>query len=239
MVALARSANTERAFFLGMTAALFATVFVGFAPSFFLRPWFLPEIANTTATETLFYVHGGFFAAWFAFLIVQASLVSTRRVAVHRKVGWVGAALACAMLVLGTWGAIVAARRGFSGLDVPGKAFLAIPLFDMVLFALFVGFAIARRGQPQTHKRLMLLASISLVAAAIVRLPFELAKSPPAFFGFSDLFVVAMVAWDLATLRRVHPVTLWGGLLLIASQPFRLWLSGTDGWMRFATWLVG
>lgn len=235
----ARPVHAERAFFLGITAALLATVFVGFAPSFFLRPWFLPEVAATTPTETLFYVHGGFFAAWFALLIVQASLVTSRRVAVHRKVGWIGAALACAMLVLGTYGAIVAARRGFVGIDVPGRAFLAIPLVDMALFALFVGLAIARRTEPQTHKRLMLLASISLLAAAIVRWPFELVKAPPAFFGFTDLFVVAIVAWDLATLRRVHPVTLWGGLLLLASQPFRLWLSGTDGWMRFASWLVG
>ena len=239
MGAAARPARAERAFHLGITAALLAAVFIGFAPSFFLRPWFLPEIAATTPPETLFYVHGGFFAAWFGLLVLQAFLVSSGRIGVHRKVGWTGGALACAMVALGSYGAIVAARRGFVGIDAPGPAFLAIPLVDMVLFSLFVGLAIAKRGQPQAHKRLMLLASISLLAAAIVRWPFELAKSPPAFFGLTDLFIVAMVVWDLATQRRVHRVTLWGGLLLIASQPFRLWLSGTQGWLRFAGWLVG
>ena len=62
---------------------------------------------------------------------------------------------------------------------------------------------------------------------------------PPAYFGLTDLFVIALAVWDLRSRGRLHAVTLWGGLLLIASQPLRLVISGTDAWMSFARFAVG
>jgi hypothetical protein len=47
------------------------------------------------------------------------------------------------------------------------------------------------------------------------------------------------VGFDTIKNRRLHPAFLWGTLLIIASQPLRLMLSGTDIWLRFATMLVG
>jgi hypothetical protein len=86
----------------------------------------------------------------------------------------------------------------------------------------------------------MLLASINLMTAGIARWPFAImAGGPPVYFALTDLFVLALGAWDLATRRRLHPVTLWGGLALVLSQPLRLVLSGTDAWMAFARWAVG
>jgi hypothetical protein len=86
---------------------------------------------------------------------------------------------------------------------------------------------------------LMTLATISLMSAPIARLPFALLKAgPPAFFGLTDLFIVAILVYDLATRRRVHPATIWGGLLIMASQPLRLMISGTPAWMAFARWIT-
>jgi hypothetical protein len=50
--------------------------------------------------------------------------------------------------------------------------------------------------------------------------------------------VLARVVFDAIKHRRFHPVFLWGTLLIVALQPLRLLLAGTDTWMRFATWLV-
>jgi hypothetical protein len=61
---------------------------------------------------------------------------------------------------------------------------------------------------------------------------------PPAFFGLTDLFIVAMLVYDLATRRKVHPATIWGGLVVVASQPLRLMISGTPAWLAFAGWLT-
>ena len=114
-----------------------------------------------------------------------------------------------------------------------------IPLFDMVIFGTLAATALWLRRRPETHKRLMLLATISLLAAPIARLPFALLRAgPPAFFGLADLFVIAIVIYDLATRRRLERSTAWGASLIIVSQPFRLWLGGTAGWLAFADWLT-
>jgi hypothetical protein len=122
---------------------------------------------------------------------------------------------------------------------VPPLVFLAIPLFDMVLFAILVGSALYFRHRLESHKRLMTLGMIALLPAPIARLPFELLKAgPPAFFGLADLFIVAMLAHDLITRKRIHPTTIWGGLLIVASQPLRLMIAGTPAWLAFAHWIT-
>jgi len=231
-------ASAERRFFTGIALAILATVIVGFARSFFLRPLF-PDWPSPS--ETIFYVHGAVFTAWIVLLVVQATLVAGRRTEMHRKIGPFSAVLAIAMVVLGVVGALVAAHRvtGFTEVPVPPLQFLAIPIFDMVLFAAFVWLAIAQRTNPQTHKRWMLLATVNLVTAAVARWPGVLALGPFAFFGLTDLSVVALAIWDFRTRGRLHPVTLWGGLLIIVSQPLRLVVSSTQGWLAFARWATG
>jgi hypothetical protein len=61
---------------------------------------------------------------------------------------------------------------------------------------------------------------------------------PLAFFGLTDLFIVVCLVYDLAVRGRIHPAFIWGGLLIVLSQPLRLLLAGTDGWLAFATWLT-
>ena len=145
------------------------------------------------------------------------------------------------MVVLGTVAALTAAQRatGFVGIPVPPLQFLAVPLFDMALFATFTALAIARRRDAQSHKRLMLLATVNLVTAAIARWPMIGALGPPAYFGLTDLFVIALAVWDFRTRGRLHPVTLWGGLLILISQPLRLIVSGTAAWLAFAKFATG
>jgi hypothetical protein len=237
--AMARSrASAEHLFFTGMAFAILGAVFLGFSRSFFLRPLFAPS----GAPERFFYLHGAIFAAWFVLLAVQSSLVGLRKTRLHRRLGWIGAVLLLAMVVTGVEGALIAARRpgGFVDIPVPPLRFLAIPMTEMVLFPLLIGAAIALRRDPQSHKRLMLIGSISIITAAVARWPFAIMQAgPPAFLGITDLFLVPIIAWDLYTRRRLHPATLWAGLALLVSQPLRLWLSGTDAWMAFARWATG
>jgi hypothetical protein len=77
------------------------------------------------------------------------------------------------------------------------------------------------------------------LAAAIARLPFAIMQAgPPAFFGLTDLFIVACLLYDLVTLKRIHRATALGGLLIVVSQPLRLIVGGTHAWLAFATWLT-
>jgi hypothetical protein len=61
---------------------------------------------------------------------------------------------------------------------------------------------------------------------------------PLAFFGLTNMFIVAGVIYDYATRGRVHRAYIYGGLLIVVSQPLRLIIAGTDTWMRFAQFLT-
>lgn len=226
--------TSDRRFFLAMAIAIALVVFAGFAPTYYLRGYYLAE-----PLPPVFAVHGAVFSAWVVLFVVQAALVSARRTDIHRKLGVLAAVLAPLMLVVGFQAAVAAARRGFSTPGLPPPlVFLAVPMFDLVVFAALVGAALWFRRNPAMHKRLMLLAMLAVVTAAIARLPGVLPYGPPAFFGLTDLFLLAGIAWDKWTRGRVHPAYIWGGLFLVLSQPLRLVVSGTDAWLRIATWLT-
>jgi hypothetical protein len=231
----------ERRFYAGMAWGILAVVFLGFARTYYLRPLF-PDLHSRTAQEVFFYaVHGALFTAWVVLLAVQPPLIAGRRLDLHRRLGWIGAVLAAAMVVTGVAGALIAARRptGFSGAPLPTSQFLIIPLVDMLLFGTFVALAILWRRDPQAHKRLMLAASINLTTAALARIPLSVFRSPIAFSLATDLWFVPMIVWDLVTRRRLHPVTLWTAVVTLVSHPLRIAVSGTEAWARFAAWLIG
>ena len=228
----------EHRFYLVTTLAMLLVVAVGFSRSFFLRPLFP---GWPSPSEPFFYVHGLLFAAWCVLLAGQAALVSARRTPLHSTLGRYGAGLAAAMVATGTYAALLAANRptGFTGIPVPPLQFLAVPAFDIVLFSVFVALAIAKRRDAQAHKRLMLLATVNLLAAAFARWPLVYTMGNPfIYFGLADLFIVVMAVRDMRTRGRLHPVLLWGGLAIIVSQPLRLAVSGTPAWLAFASWAV-
>jgi hypothetical protein len=234
--------QAERVFYLGMAIAIAAALLLGFARSLFLRPWFPEYVQQHAPTEAWFYVHGACFVLWVALLATQAGLVTAGNVALHRRLGTVGFVLVPTMVFFGTVGGLIAARRptGFFDVPLPPLVFLAKPVLDMVWFATLTGLALAWRRVPQSHKRLMLLATIVLLEAVIVRWPFPfIATDPDIAFAMKALFIVPLVVWDYRSQGRLHPVTLWGGLFVIVEQPAFWLISGTDAWLAFARWATG
>jgi hypothetical protein len=238
--------STERGVYLGLAIAITAAVVLGFARTFFFRPWY-PEWAHAHgAPETIFYVHGVAFAAWFLLLLAQTSLVTAGRVDVHRRLGLVGAALAVIMVILGTVGSLIAAARpsGFIDIPMPPLQFLVVPFSLIVLFAVFVSLAIVNRRHPQSHKRYMILGCIALLEGGVGRWPFGFMNSPSPIPGLGmielcvDLFLVPMIVWDVVSRGRPHPVTVWGGAALVLNQLLRLKLAATGAWLAFAGWAV-
>jgi hypothetical protein len=234
--------QTERYFYLGMGATIAASVLLGFARSVFLRPWFKDFAVAHTPPEPIFYVHGAFFLLWIALFMTQASLLSAGNVTRHRQLGTVSFALIPLMVVLGVIGSLIAARRptGFFDVPVPPLQFLLKPILDMVWFAILAGLAVARRHDAQSHKRLMLLATIVLLEAVIVRWPFAFVTSgPDVSFWLKTLFIIPLVVWDIVSRGHLHPVTLWGGLFVISAGPLFNLLYETEAWLAIATWSVG
>ena len=86
----------------------------------------------------------------------------------------------------------------------------------------------------------MLLATAAIIDAAVARIPLAIIQQAalPMTFLVSDLFVLAVALYDLATKRRVHPATIWSGVIIIGSQALRMWIGGTQIWHDFAASLL-
>ena len=220
-------------FYTGLPIAMALTVFVGFAPTYYMKTAF-----GTPALAPLYHVHGFLFTCWMLLLIAQPALVATGRTALHRRVGVVGGLLAAGMVVAALAVSIDLGRRGASPPGVPPLVFLVVPLTTVVVFPMLIGAALLWRNRPQIHKRLMLIGSMELITAGFGRWPVVGPLGPMAYFAATDLFVLALLVHDRATTGRFHRATLWGGLFLIASQPLRLMIGGTDTWQAFARWLI-
>jgi hypothetical protein len=150
-----------------------------------------------------------------------------------------GAVLAGAMVVVGTAIAMVSLRYNFAHGNLGALSFFAIPIGDMVVFPLLVTAALMWRRQTEVHKRLMLLATVSVLDAAVARWPLAImANGPVAFFALTDLYIVAGVVFDMASRKRVHHAYLWGGLLIVGSQIVRLAVWHTAWWIAFARMLA-
>lgn len=226
----------ERRFFSGMAIALLITVLVGFSRTYYLNGAFGEPFVLTP----LLHWHGIAFSAWMLLLVAQTSLIAAARVDLHRRLGIAGVALAALLVILGSAVAITRTSDGtIADHGAPPLVFLAVPLFGMLVFCVLVAAAVYWRRQAAFHKRLMLLATLELVTAALARVPGIDALGPPGFFAATDLFVLAIAAYDLITSKRIHPATLWGGLFLIVSQPLRLVIGGSSAWLAFAGWLTG
>lgn len=230
----------DRLFYGGISVAAALITFSGFAPTYYLR--LLDGGPRATISggpfTTLVQVHGALFTMWVLLFITQTALISSRRVAVHRRLGVFGGILAAAMVTVGVFAGVGMARRGGAPPGIEPLAFLAIPLGDMVMFAGFVTTALLWRRDKESHKRLMLLAYASILAAPAARLPGLLPLGPLVFYGVALLVVVAGAIYDQVSRGRIHKVYLWGGGLLLLSVPLRLAISGTSAWHAFAQFLV-
>ena len=232
----ATTRNAERPLYVWAALAAMVIVFAGFARTFYLKAIFDPS-----SLSVLLATHGTVMTGWFVLFFVQVRLVASQRVAMHRKLGIFGAALAMLVLILGVATAITAVRLGHVPPGgPPPRIFLAVPLGDMLVFACLVGAGLLLRKRSDYHKRFMLLSCVGILTPAIARIPLEAWQQAGIvqYFLASDAIVVACIAWDTIRNRRLHPAFIAGGLLVIASWPLRLAFTGTEAWARFTEWLA-
>jgi hypothetical protein len=229
----------DRAFFTTMAAIILVVIFIGFAPSYYLRG-ILPAPHPYEPISPVVMLHGLVFSAWVILFGIQASLVATNRVAVHRQLGKVGMVLIAIMIPLAIITALQGVDRPFSRPPgIPGLTWLAVPLLDVPVFGGLIVAALAFRRTPAIHKRLMLIGMIDLLQPALGRIP-DPAWLPLALSPLQTLvFLVPLFVWDLVTLKRIHPATLCGSAIL-AVVMFTVPLIWTSpAWLAFAGWAHG
>jgi len=126
-----------------------------------------------------------------------------------------------------------------AGYEIESLRFFTTPVLAMVMFASLVALAVAARGRPETHKRLMLLATLSLLDAAVARWPIPgIANATLVQYAITDAFIAAAMLYDFASRRSVSPVYIWGGLAIVVEQWGRDALGATAVWQSFAAKLL-
>ena len=238
-------------FYVWMAAACVLIAFGSFAPTYWLQ---LPR--GTFVGPPLLHVHGLLFSAWTLLLLAQAWFAANGRMVSHRAFGLAGISLATAMVLFGTAATIESLNHGLAaGYGDRSRAFTIVPLASIGLFAGFVIAAIANIRRPEWHKRLMLLATISVLQAAMARVFFViingggpgkrpgLGAPPPLTIAIVPslllmLLVVAGIVYDRRTRGKSHPAWLAGGAIMITVILLRAPIGGTAPWLAFADWLA-
>lgn len=231
-----RSVRNGR-FYLSVAVASTLLVFVGFARSYYLR-----SVFGFPALPRFLHLHGLVMTVWFVLFLMQAWLISVRRTCLHRQLGVFGVGLAVLMVAVTATVVIRAARRGFTEFPetVKWPGFLLLNLGIVLTFAVFFFAAIWLRARRAVHKRLIVLASLSIWGPAISRLPLHLIETGGLWTSIAvgDACVLTCAAIDTARNRRLDPAFLWGGLLVLCSHPLFIWVGNTPMWARMATWLL-
>jgi hypothetical protein len=227
--------KAERIFYSVMAMVMVGSVFVGFAPSFFLRP--IMGTPGMLPITPLVALHGAIFSAWAVLFVAQVWLVAGRRTDLHRQLGIAAFGLLPLMIVTGTLAALYGEIRDSGPPIVPPMSWLAVPLLSIPAYGGLIWVALVQRRRPQVHKRLMYMAMVVMLAAALARIPGL--HGPLGIVVLPTIFVFIHVGWDYRSLRRVHPTTMWAGIVVVADKvlPFLIWK--TAAWLAFAHWAVG
>ena len=228
-------------FYFYMALSCVAVAFLGFAPTYFV-----PMAAGKFPPMPVVHFHGLLFFAWTLYFAFQSWLAASGQVVRHRTTGMIGVSLATAMVISGFLVAVSAMKRSAAiGMTDEGITFAIVPLSGMLFFAVVFTLAIGYVRQKEIHKRLMLLASISLLDAAVARWfltflappgppgpPPVPVTIPPAFVAY--LLLVAAIVHDWRANGRPHPVYVYGGIALIATKLLNLPISTSAAWHSFA-----
>ena len=209
--------STNRRSLVSYAIVIGAIMFVGFAKNYYLRAWL-----GTRAISGMVHIHGLVMTAWIGLFLTQTLLVAKHRTDLHRKLGVVGAILAGTVVGLGVYTIAGSIRRQHLDTSVRSSA-LTFVAFDGISLLLFGGLVLAAlllKSRPQAHKRLMLMAMISLLPPAFGRLV--------AYFthGYVQLIVLLLMCAsvvlclfiDTLDNRRLHPALGWSGAFVLLTN---------------------
>lgn len=228
-------------FYVQMAVVCLAVALLGFAPTFWL-----PLARGQFHANPVVYLHGSVFFSWGVFYIWQAWLAETNRLQRHRAVGLAGVSLATLMVVLGVLVSLNSTHlaAGAGQLDA-ALAFSFIPLSSIAFFAVFFVAAIVNARRREWHKRLILVAAVSLLGAAVARwgivffAPPGPPGPPPPFVDVppsvvADLLLVVAMIRDKRVTGRVHPAYTIGLVSNLALKAIEAPFAATALWHGWA-----
>lgn len=239
--ALSRS---NRVFYSATAAVLLLLTLAGFQ-AFYLHGRSYPDRPIPAPIRTLVIVHGAAMTAWVVLFLVQPLLIATRKHRVHMTAGWVGTALALAIVVLGFQLGIEATRIMPPDMiiwNLPPRQFMAVPIVSVTIFACLIAAAVWRRRKPVQHRSLMLLATLTVMSAAVSRIDALNALYLGTVWDrvFGPFFITLVIGGALVIVKCVMDRSLdrWlavGYVGLVLASAGILQLARTPLWDAFAS----
>jgi hypothetical protein len=181
-------------FFFWMTLVMAFFVFTGFGMTY------LFPLARGTfpPAPPIVHLHGLVFFTWMILLIVQAALINSGNVKLHRSLGTYGIAHATVILYTGALIQLLGVARsiGRGGTGPFDAGFLG--LMAVIGFALLFTLSIRNVRKPDVHKRLMLFAMLPILPPGVNRfyqVPFEISYIPvvPLYLTLNSMAIAILV----------------------------------------------
>jgi hypothetical protein len=231
----------SRGFYVWMAAACLLITLGGFAPTYWL-----PLASGTLHKPPIVHFHGAAFFAWTGLFLVQASLAPRGQMTWHRGLGGIGAALAVTMVILGMLAQTYSLRRGLAaGFAERAELISLVSISDLLIFATLVVVALTNVRRTDLHKRLMVLATVSLLGAPVLRLVRTFIYSGPpgpplasvvlAGTLAADALILVALLHDWHTRGRPHPAYALGGTAVIVLHLVRMPIGESQTWHRLQT----
>jgi hypothetical protein len=195
----------ERLFFLIMALAIALTVVAAFS-------LFLTAKLSSFGAPWWVHVHAVTFMGWIAIYVTQNALVFRNDIALHRRLGKIGAVYWMWMVLVGLILTPLTLAVGRSPPFFTPAYFLALDWTNIVVFGALAWAAIANRRRTDWHRRLILCATVCVMAPAWGRLVI-LSGIPLTTWNHIAmlmLYIVAAALFDLFNRGRVHPAYFWG-----------------------------
>ena len=255
----ARAAEAGRSrFYMWMAWTCLAVAVLGFMPTYFV-----PLTQGKFDAPPIVHIHGLVLFSWVAFFVAQTTLAQQGRIVAHRTWGVLGISIITAITFIVTWvvsmrihqasapgvpAGVLEGTETFAWVTIGGLAFL-VPAFIL---------AIVNVKRPEVHKRLILLLTISMLAAPIARwfltflapppdpnappLPPGVTEAPPVFVAVppamvGDILLLIAMSYDWKTRGGPHPVYLIGGAIMLAEQLTVPLVGKSAAWHAAAAWL--
>lgn len=201
-------------FFLTMAIVMALTIAAGFS--------FQLAMGRSSFHVPLYiHVHALVFFGWTTLYVAQNALAASGSIALHRRLGWLGAGWMTAMPLVGIYTTVLMVQRG-------GAPFFFLPAYFLVMNSLsvltFFGLGVAAillRRRTDWHRRLHYCGMTVLTGPALGRLlpmPLLIPWAGWAVFAATLVFPVIGIAADLRRTGRVHPAWWWGLGALVVMQ---------------------
>lgn len=225
-------------FYIGLAIFMIGIAIVGFWNTYF-NSFFL----GTLDAHWLIHVHVTVFATWLILFLGQTVLAAKNEINIHQQIGsYFGIPLGILLLILGFIVTFAVIAPGI-GEDHEAQNY-AVPLLaslgDLLAFAILLGTAILYRKNPAFHKRLMVLATVSLMEAPVARIAREIGM-PEGFLvlvlvSLSPVFLaMGYDRWKRGSIHKVYWIGL--GFLFVKLTRF-IWAAESDWWTSMSSWLI-